>query len=68
MGQILVHYGIQITDSALAFTSSKMGSHCKALSKGVTLDFLFYFFNLIFILYWSIRDLQCCVSVVCTHK
>ena len=51
MGQILVSYGIQeITVSALAFTSSKMGSHCKALGKGVTssdLDFLFCFFNLI---------------------
>ena len=47
MGQILVPYGIQeITVSALAFTSSKMGSHCKALSR-VTSSDLDLLFNLI---------------------
>ena len=28
----------------------------------------FFFFNLIFILYWSIVDLQCCVSFRCTES
>lgn len=68
MGQILVPCGIQeITVSALAFTSSKMGSHCRALSR-VTSSDLDFLFNLIFILYWRILDLQCCVGVMCTPK
>ena len=32
------------------------------------LFFLFKNFNLSFILYWSIVDLQCCVSFRCTAK
>ena len=39
MGQILVPCGIQeITVSALAFTSSKMGSNCRALSRVTSSD------------------------------
>ena len=29
---------------------------------------LLFFFNLVFILYWSTLDLQCCISFRCTAK